>query len=175
MTLMVNAMRTTAVLLSLAVAHVASARAAPPTRDVLAFPAVERTLPNGLRVIVVPTGFPDLVSVQISMQTGSRNEIEPGRSGFAHFFEHMMFRGTKRFPPDEYQAILTRAGARQNAYTGATGGITAAHLRAHPVASLASIGRRAETYPSISVRSGNGMLGAYRIRSSRWGGKGGEP
>jgi zinc protease len=114
---MVNAMRTTAVLLSLAVAHVASARAAPPTRDVLAFPAVERTLPNGLRVIVVPTGFPDLVSVQISMQTGSRNEIEPGRSGFAHFFEHMMFRGTKAYPPDAYQAVVTRIGARQNAYT----------------------------------------------------------
>ena len=78
---------------------------------------MERTLPNGLRVIVVPTGFPDLVSVQISMQTGSRNEIEPGRSGFAHFFEHMMFRGTKAYPPDAYQAVVTRIGARQNAYT----------------------------------------------------------
>ena len=85
--------------------------------DVLPFPAVERTLPNGLRVVVVPTGFPDLVSVQISMQTGSRNEVEPGKSGFAHFFEHMMFRGTKAYPPDRYKAVLTRLGARQNAYT----------------------------------------------------------
>jgi zinc protease len=93
------------------------ARPAAPAGDVLPFRAVEKTLPNGLRVIVVPTGFPDIVSVQIPIQTGSRNEIEPGKSGFAHFFEHMMFRGTKAYPPDAYQAIVTRIGARQNAFT----------------------------------------------------------
>jgi zinc protease len=93
--------------------------AAPAARSggILPFAAAEKTLPNGLRVIVVPTGFPDIVSLQIPVQTGSRNEVEPGKSGFAHFFEHMMFRGTKRYPPDVYQAILTKAGARQNAYT----------------------------------------------------------
>jgi zinc protease len=85
--------------------------------DVLPFPAVEQTLPNGLKVIVVPTGFPDVVSVQVSMQVGSRNEVEPGKTGFAHFFEHMMFRGTKQNPPERYQAALTRAGARSNAFT----------------------------------------------------------
>ena len=68
-------------------------------------------------MIVVPTGFPNIVSLQIPVQTGSRNEVEPGKSGFAHFFEHMMFRGTKAYPPEAYQAILTQAGARQNAYT----------------------------------------------------------
>ena len=67
--------------------------------DVLPFKAVEKTLPNGLKVIVVPTGFPNLVSVHIPVQTGSRNEVEPGKSGFAHFFEHMMFRGTPSYPP----------------------------------------------------------------------------
>src|SRR5436305_1271403 len=61
--------------------------------DILPFKATERTLPNGLKVIVVPTGFPNLVSIQIPVRTGSRNEIEPGKTGFAHFFEHMMFRG----------------------------------------------------------------------------------
>src|SRR5215208_8419608 len=85
--------------------------------QVLPFKATERTLPNGLKVIVVPTGFPNIVSLQIPVQTGSRNEVEPGKSGFAHFFEHMMFRGTKAYPPDVYQGILTRAGALQNAYT----------------------------------------------------------
>lgn len=84
---------------------------------VLPFPALETTLSNGLRVIALNTGFPNLVSLQIPVQTGSRNEVEPGKSGFAHFFEHMMFRGTERFPADEYQAIITRSGARQNAYT----------------------------------------------------------
>jgi len=85
--------------------------------DILPFKASEKTLPNGLKVIVVPTGFPNLVSLQIPVQTGSRNEVEPGKSGFAHFFEHMMFRGTKAYPPDVYNAIITKAGARQNAYT----------------------------------------------------------
>jgi zinc protease len=85
--------------------------------DILPFEATERTLGNGLKVIVVPTGFPNLVSVQIPVQTGSRNEVEPGKSGFAHFFEHMMFRGTERYPAHAYQEIITRSGARQNAYT----------------------------------------------------------
>lgn len=85
--------------------------------DVLPFPIQEATLANDLRVIVVPTGLPNLVSLQVSVRTGSRNEVEPGKSGFAHFFEHMMFRGTRRFPPERYHAIVARTGARQNAYT----------------------------------------------------------
>ena len=93
-------------------------QAPPPAADsLLPFPVVQRTLANGLKVIVVPTGLPGLVSVQIPVRTGSRNEVEPGKSGFAHFFEHMMFRGTKAYPPDAYQAVITRSGARQNAYT----------------------------------------------------------
>jgi zinc protease len=86
-------------------------------RKILPFQATEKILPNGLKVIVVPTGFPNLVSLQIPVQTGSRNEFEPGKSGFAHFFEHMMFRGTKAYPPDAYKEILTQLGGRQNAYT----------------------------------------------------------
>ena len=96
---------------------VAGARAAAETTDVLPFRASEKTLANGLKVIVVPTGFPNIVSIQIPVQTGSRNEVEPGKSGFAHFFEHMMSRGTKAYPPVKYQQILTTMGARQNAYT----------------------------------------------------------
>ena len=83
----------------------------------LPFKATEKLLPNGLKVIVVPTGFPNLVSLQIPVQTGSRNEVEPGKSGFAHFFEHMMFRGTKEFPPEKWEGVMTAAGARTNAYT----------------------------------------------------------
>jgi zinc protease len=85
--------------------------------DILPFQHAEQTLTNGLRVIVVPTGFPDIVSIQIPVQTGSRNEVESGKSGFAHFFEHMMFRGTAAYSPERYQALLTQAGARSNAYT----------------------------------------------------------
>jgi len=94
-----------------------SQAAAAPSGDVLPFQAVEHELANGLRVIVVPTGYPNLVSLQIPVQTGARNEVEPGKTGFAHFFEHMMFRGTRSYPPEKYQEIITKAGARQNAYT----------------------------------------------------------
>lgn len=87
------------------------------SESILPFKASEKTLANGLKVIVVPTGFPNIVSLQIPVQTGSRNEVEAGKSGFAHFFEHMMFRGTKAYPPDVYNAIITKAGARQNAFT----------------------------------------------------------
>ncbi|MCW5981688.1 MAG: insulinase family protein [Bryobacteraceae bacterium] len=74
-------------------------------------------LPNGLRLIAVQTSFPNVVSLYIVIQVGSRNEVEPGKSGFAHLFEHMMFRGTKRFPPAKYEAVLKEAGAASNAYT----------------------------------------------------------
>lgn len=74
-------------------------------------------LPNGLRLITVPTDYPNIVALQIVMQVGSRNEVEPGKSGFAHFFEHMMFRGTEKFPAEKYNEILKRAGADSNAYT----------------------------------------------------------
>ena len=80
-------------------------------------PYLMRDLDNGLRVIIVPTDYPDIVSIQIPVQTGSRNEVEPGKSGFAHFFEHMMFRGTDEYPAEVYADILKKAGADQNAYT----------------------------------------------------------
>lgn len=88
-----------------------------PARDILPFKATETTLPNGLKVIVVPTGFPNIVSLQIPVQTGSRNEVEPGKSGFAHFFEHIMFKGSKEMNKERANKILTEAGARENAYT----------------------------------------------------------
>lgn len=80
-------------------------------------PYLMRDLDNGLRVIVVRTDYPDIVTLQIPVQTGSRNEVEPGKSGFAHFFEHMMFRGTRKYPADLYADTLKKAGADQNAYT----------------------------------------------------------
>ena len=101
----------------LALAPVLLAQAEGEAARALPFPAAEKSLPNGLKVIVVQTGFPNIVSLQIPVQTGSRNEVEPGKSGFAHFFEHIMFRGTPNYSPEAYGAILTKAGARSNAYT----------------------------------------------------------
>jgi len=94
----------------------APAETAAPDR-VFDLPLQERELANGLKVIIVKTDFPDIVSLQIPVQTGSRNEVEPGKTGFAHFFEHMMFRGTENISPEEFNAALKRAGADINAYT----------------------------------------------------------
>ncbi|HET6283403.1 MAG TPA: pitrilysin family protein [Polyangia bacterium] len=81
------------------------------------FPVHEKTLPNGLHVYVVNYDSPGLVAYYTIVRTGSRNEVEPGKSGFAHFFEHMMFRGTDRYSQDEYNAVIKEMGADSNAYT----------------------------------------------------------
>src|SRR5262247_1282584 len=83
---------------------------------VFPYPVHITTLENGFKVVAVPFDSPGLVAYWTVVRAGSRNEIEPGKSGFAHFFEHMMFRGTEAYPADKYQEILTRAGARGNAY-----------------------------------------------------------
>jgi zinc protease len=67
--------------------------------------------------VAVPLPWRGVASVYIVVHAGSRNEVEPGRSGFAHFFEHMMFRGTRAFPPERYERELQRMGAASNAYT----------------------------------------------------------
>ncbi len=74
-------------------------------------------LPNDLRLITVPTDFPNMVALYIVVQTGSRNEVEPGKSGYAHLFEHIMFRGSENYTPDERDLILKKAGAESNATT----------------------------------------------------------
>jgi zinc protease len=74
-------------------------------------------LPNGLRLVTVPTDLPNLVALYIVVRAGSRNEVEPGRSGYAHFFEHLMFRGSKNYTAAQRDEILKRAGASSNAYT----------------------------------------------------------
>jgi zinc protease len=89
------------------------------------YPYVQEDLPNGLRLITIPTDYPSIVSLFIVVGTGSRNEIEPGKSGFAHLFEHLMFRGTPEYSPEKYSAELKNAGAASNAFT--TDDFTAYH------------------------------------------------
>ena len=81
------------------------------------FTYTQQDLPNGLRLVTIPTDSPNLVSIYVVVQTGSRNEVEVGKSGFAHLFEHMMFRGTAKYPPEKYNQVLQRAGAASNAFT----------------------------------------------------------
>src|SRR5206468_4842701 len=53
----------------------------------------------------------------IVVQAGSRNEVEPGKSGYAHLFEHIMFRGSEHYTPEQRDRILKKAGAESNATT----------------------------------------------------------
>ncbi len=75
------------------------------------------TLDNGLKAYLIPVHGSGLVAYYSVVRTGSRDEWEPGHTGFAHFFEHMMFRGTKRYPGPVYDSLVTTIGANANAYT----------------------------------------------------------
>ncbi len=81
------------------------------------FPVDEKVFPNGLRAYVVHVDSPGLVAYYSVVRTGSRNEVEPGKSGFAHFFEHMMFRGTDKLSQEAYNDVIKSMGADSNAYT----------------------------------------------------------
>jgi len=86
-------------------------------QKILPYPILQKKLANGLNVVTVPYKSPGLAAFYIVIRAGSRDEIEPGKTGFAHFFEHMMFRGTDKFPSDKYSAILKSTGASANANT----------------------------------------------------------
>ncbi|OGR97585.1 MAG: hypothetical protein A2V88_15725, partial [Elusimicrobia bacterium RBG_16_66_12] len=73
-------------------------------------------LDNGLRVVVETDRAAPLVAVSITYKVGSLDE-EPGRAGFAHLFEHLMFQGTKNLPPNEISRLVETNGGVDNAYT----------------------------------------------------------
>ncbi|MEY2746417.1 MAG: hypothetical protein RL112_1459 [Planctomycetota bacterium] len=93
---------------------------------VFPYEAKKHTLDNGLTVLMVPMPSDGLVSYWSIVRTGSRDEVEEGVTGFAHFFEHMMFRGTEKRPGKVYDGIVHGMGADANAFT--TDDYTAYHL-----------------------------------------------
>jgi zinc protease len=79
--------------------------------------ALERyTLPNGLTVVLQPDHSAPVVAVRIEYHVGSADEL-PGRTGFAHLFEHIMFMGSEHVPLGHFDQWLEQAGANNNAYT----------------------------------------------------------
>ena len=98
-----------------AAASVNGAAAQPATGKVFPFPYEVVELENGLRAYLIKAGAPGQLAYVSFVRTGSRDEVEPGKSGFAHFFEHMMFRGTEKYP--NYDAETTKMGAFRNAST----------------------------------------------------------
>jgi predicted Zn-dependent peptidase len=74
------------------------------------------TLANGLTVVLSEDHSTPIVHVQIVYHVGSKNE-RPGRTGFAHLFEHLMFKGSKNVQPEAHTSMLASVGGQSNAYT----------------------------------------------------------
>jgi predicted Zn-dependent peptidase len=74
------------------------------------------TLPNGLRVILSEDHSTPIAHVAVWYHVGSKNE-RSGRTGFAHLFEHMMFKGSQNVEPDSHTSLIASVGGRSNAYT----------------------------------------------------------
>lgn len=96
-------------------AAVPAAAAAQAPANVFPFPYEVVQLDNGFRAYLIKAGAPGQIAYVSIVRTGSRDEVEPGKSGFAHFFEHMMFRGTEKYP--NYDGETTAMGAFRNAST----------------------------------------------------------
>ena len=74
------------------------------------------TLPNGLNVVFLEDHSTPIVHLQIWYHVGSKNE-RPGRTGFAHLFEHMMFKGSKNVEAEGHPSYISSVGGQSNAYT----------------------------------------------------------
>ncbi len=87
---------------------------APPTAAPIQFE--RETLDNGLRVIYAPMTNAPAIHVRVMYHVGSRDEA-PNRQGFAHMFEHMMFRGSAHVPPEQHMKLIQGVGGVSNAFT----------------------------------------------------------
>ncbi|MQA28264.1 MAG: insulinase family protein [Luteitalea sp.] len=74
------------------------------------------TLPNGLTVVLSEDHSTPITHLQLWYHVGSKNE-KTGRTGFAHLFEHMMFKGSKNVSPEEHTSVIASVGGQSNAYT----------------------------------------------------------
>jgi zinc protease len=93
--------------------HLKPSPCAAPTDDL---PVVERRLDNGLLAIVLPRRHAPIVVCDLYYSVGSFDE-PPGRTGLAHFVEHMLFKGTERFPKGQIDRLVVLAGGQSNAET----------------------------------------------------------
>lgn len=80
------------------------------------FDAESYVLPNGLTVVVVENHRAPVVTQMVWYRVGAADE-EPGKSGLAHFLEHLLFKGTTTTAPGEFSAVIAENGGRENAFT----------------------------------------------------------
>jgi zinc protease len=111
---MLGAARQAAFVCALLTSFAAAAFAAPDVDDPAAHTQITR-LDNGLTVLLLPDESTPGVSFQMWVRVGSKDETN--YTGLAHLFEHMMFRGTDRLPPESHERMIEARGGRVNAYT----------------------------------------------------------
>jgi len=102
--------------LALLAAAALAAAAAAPTSSAFSVPVEERVLANGLRVALAPDSTVPGVAVCLWFDVGSADE-RPGRTGFAHLFEHLMFMGSTHAPYPAFDELMERRGGTNNAFT----------------------------------------------------------
>ena len=106
------------VLAAVALCAVAAPLGAQQTGSFFPYPVHKRTLANGLDVIVIPMPqFQNVLSYNTLIHAGSRNEVEKGKSGLAHLFEHILFRHKWEEREGGYDEAIMRMGAFNNAFT----------------------------------------------------------
>jgi zinc protease len=101
---------------SLFAALVLSASGAFGQTTVTSEPPATFTLPNGLQVLVIQDHRTPVVTQMVWYKVGSADET-PGKSGLAHFLEHLMFKGTSKHPAGEFSQTVLRVGGNENAFT----------------------------------------------------------
>ena len=139
-------------------------------KPVFIYPIQKTVLENGLTVLSVPFDSPGIIAYYTVVRTGSRNEVEKGLSGFAHFFEHMMFRGTERYTQEKYNDVLKSLGADTNAFT--TDDITCYHMTIPATALATAVEIEADRFQNLRYdepsfqKEARAVLGEYNKSSS---------
>jgi len=107
-----------ALLIALALVSIASARKPSIAPQIKISPIIVQhtTLPNGLQIYTVEDHASPTVAVQVWYHVGSKDDPNQ-RSGFAHLFEHMMFKGNEHLTPDTFEKLTENIGGENNAYT----------------------------------------------------------
>ena len=103
--------------MNLALLGLGAVLCAAPAKPLFPYPLKTTVLKNGLSITRVQFDSPEQVAYFAVARVGSRNEVEKGHTGFAHFFEHVMFKGTRSWPEGTRDALLGKLGFSENAFT----------------------------------------------------------
>ena len=118
----------------------------------------ERTLPNGLRVVIQPDHRTPMVTVNIWVGVGSRHETV-GRTGFAHLFEHLMFQGSESLPKLEHFRVVQGSGG---VFNGSTHPDYTDYFEVLPSAALERALARLDDYPTMAEAAAEAADRQYR-------------